>query len=223
MITDIKAKVDQIAPSVLSENDMDYPRMSKLGQLFTADWKTRLALAGRAFSLDLGTGGTHLAGNAAFDADQPEFVVGVDSGWLIPMELSLAVNCDADAEESFEVLIAGDRTQNEGSGATATAETALNLLDGGDAFGGVCYSVVTGNLTAVTEADILYAATFKAVQVSAVSTIDAAINVDHEWKTPVFLAGPCMILGYVHGTATATAFTGRLTFAHLPASWIVTS
>jgi hypothetical protein len=222
-MANIKTQVQSISPIVVGEGDYGYPGMSKIGQLFTADWKTKLALAGRAYSLNLGTGGTHLAGNAAFDADQPEFLVAADSGWLVPMELSLAANADLDAEESLEVTIVSDRTQAQAAGATATVEVPLNLLDGGPAFGGRAWSVVTGNLTAVTEADILYAATYKAVQVSAVSTIDAAINVDHVWTTPIFLAAPCMIIGYVHGTATASAFSGRLTFAHLPSSWISVS
>lgn len=226
MICDIKGKVDQLcAGAPLSNGDYEYLRISKMGSLFTADWAVQLALAGRVFSLDLGTAGTELAGNAAIDADQPEFVVSVNSGWLIPVELNLGVSGDFDAEEGAQVLVVGDRTNGEAV-LTATAETPLNLLDGGEAFSGSAYSVVTGNMT-ITEADILYDQSFKSVHLQVDSSgtiaINAVINVDHAWKTPVFLAGPCQIAGYASGTATATAFTGRFTFAHLPASWVTVS
>ena len=222
-MANIKAQVNQLSPDVLSDNTLDYPAMSKIGQLFTADWKTRLALAGKCYSLDLGVGGTALAGNAAFDADQPEFLIGVDTGWLIPLSLQLAVSGDFDAEEACEVSIIGDRSQCQAAGATATVEVPLNLLDGGPAFNGRAYSVVTGNITAPVESDMLFAASYDMVQVSAVSTVDTGKQLNYEWNVPVLLAGPCQIVGYVVGDATATAFSGRLVVAHIPADWVKVS
>lgn len=222
MIADVKAKVDQLmAGAPMDNGDMEYLRMSKMGSLFTANWVQQLVFAGRVFSLDLGTAGTPLAGNAAIDADQPEFVVANDSGWLIPISLQIGAEVDADAEEDLQILVVGDRTNGEAS-LTATAETPLNLLDGGDSFSGSAYSVVTGNMT-LTEADILYNKYLAATQVDASGTFNAALNADYEWRAPVLLKGPCQIIGYVVGTATAPNFYGRLVFAHVPTSWVVIS
>jgi len=226
MISNVKVKVDQLAAvAPLSNGQMEYPVVDKMGNLFTANWQTRLAMAGKLFSLDLGTAGTLLAGNHDIDADQPEFVVAVDSGWLIPVSLNISVasECDADADQTH-LLVVADRTQAEAAGATATVETALNLLDGGDSFGGRCYSVVTGNLTAVTEADILYSKIFASVLTTS-GLVDTSVNAEYQWTHPRFLAGPCQILGYCVGVGAAqvSEFIGNFVFAHLPESWVTTS
>lgn len=225
-LQEIKVKVDQLAATApLTGGSMEHPTISLLGQVFTANWQTRLAMAGRVFSLDLGTAGTMLAGNHDMDPDQPEFVVAVDSGWLIPISLTLTVNspCDADAD-STEILVVADRTAAQAAGATATVETALNLLDGGDAFGGRCWSVVTSNITAPVEADILYAKIAYGV-LTTEGGFNAAVNVNKQWQIPRFLAGPCQIIGYCVGVGTTqvSAFYGNFVFAHLPTSWITIS
>lgn len=225
-IQEIKVKVDQLAATApLTSGDMGHPTMSLLGQLFTANWQTRLAMAGKLFSLDLGTAAAPLAGNHDMTTDEPEFLVAVDSGWLIPISLNLAVSSDCDASlDSTEVLVVADRTQAQAAGATGTVETALNLLDGGDAFGGRCWSVITGSLTAVTEADILFSKTNFTV-LTTKGVVDAAVNVNHEWLIPRFLRGPCQILGYCVGVGTTqtSLFYGNIVFAHLPVSWVTVS
>lgn len=224
-MANIKAKANQVAPNVTGEGDLDYLKMTKLGQLFTANWQTRLVLAGRVFSLDLGAVETYLAGNHDVDQDQPEFIVAVDSGWLIPISLNLAVSSDCDADaDSTEVLVIADRTQAATAAQLGTVEVPNNLLDGGDAFGGRASSVSTGTCGTVTEADILYAKVNYTV-LTTEGHIDTAVNINHEWTVPRFLKGPCQILGYCVGVGDAqtTLFIGSFVFAHLPASWIVTS
>lgn len=224
-LQEIKAKVDQLAGTApLSNGDMENPTMSKLGQLFVANWQARLVMAGVVFSLDLGTAATPLTGNHDMDADQPEFIVAIDTGWLIPMGLNLAVSSDCDADsDSTEVLVVADRTQaatvaQVGQG---TAETCLNLLDGGDAFGGRSSSICTGTVGTVTEADILYAKVAHGV-LTTEGHWDASVNIDHEWQIPRFLAGPCQILGYCVGVGDAqtSLIYGNLVFAYLPVSWV---
>lgn len=224
-LQEIKVKVDQLAATApLSNGDMQNPTMSKLGQLFVANWQARLVMAGVVYSLDLGTAATPLTGNHDMDADQPEFIIAIDTGWLIPMALNLAVwaDCDADAD-SIEVLVEADRTQaatvaEVGQG---TAEIALNLLDGGDAFGGRCSSIATGSVGTVTGADILYASNFFGV-LTTEGHVSASININHEWEIPRFLAGPCKILGYCVGIGDAqtTSIYGNMVFAHLPVGWV---
>ena len=152
MITDIKALVDSVSPSVLTENVQEFVRQSTIGQLFTADWHERLILAGKAYTLDLGaltaTEWTGLTGNAAVDLDQPEIVIAVDTGYLIPMSIEIDIHVDdVDAyDDVTEIGFQADRSQATAAGATATIEVPNNMLDGGDAFGGRAFSIVTADI-----------------------------------------------------------------------------
>ena len=202
--------------------------MTRLAQLFTANWHERLILAGRAFTLDLGTitGGTDytaLTGNAAIDHDQPEIVIAADSGWLIPMEIDIGIAIDdMDAyDDVTEIFFIGDRTTAVASGATATIETPLNYLDGGDAFSGRCYSIVTADITDPTAADILGFKSWQLIQVASEVAGSAPFVKTYKKKFafPRLLAGPCSIIGYVVGTNTPT-FMGSVTFAHIPTGWM---
>lgn len=229
-MANIKAYVDQFGPNV--ENDSSYANltMSKVGQLFTADWVTKLILAGRVYSLDLGTivHGTEpsaLTGNATSDIDQPEFIISTGSGWLIPISMNIA-SCadDLDAYNDFQdCLVIADRSQNYTS-ATSTAETATNLLDGGPAFDGFCCSIVTSDVTDPSPTDTLYYKKYINIQLASETgaSVVPSMEYRYEWKQPRFLAGPCAIVGYVCGTNQPT-FIGNFVFAHLPASWVVTS
>lgn len=230
MITDVKVNVDQIAPSVLSEGQA-YPTMTKLGQLFVADWHTKLVLAGRAFTLDLGTisgaaSYTALTGNATVDNDQPEIVIAADSGWLIPMEIDIGISVDdmAAYDDVVDMLFIADRSQAVAAGATATVEVPNNLLDGAAAFSGRCYSIVTGDITDPVCSDILGYKYYELTQVAAetAGSGPATKGFYKKFEIPTLLAGPCSIIGWVTGTNTPT-FMGSIKFAHIPASWATTS
>ncbi len=217
----------QLNPDIKGEGRQKVA-MTRLAQLFTANWHERLILAGRVFTLDLGTitGGTDytaLTGNAAIDHDQPEIVIAADSGWLIPMEIDIGIAIDdMDAyDDVTEILFIGDRTTAVASGATATIETPLNYLDGGDAFSGRCYSIVTADITDPTAADILGFKSWQLIQVAAETAGSAPFVKTYHKKFafPRLLAGPCSIIGYVVGTNTPT-FMGSVTFAHIPTGWM---
>ena len=136
-MANIQAREQARNPIVSANADWGALGMDKLGNLFTANWPTRLALAGRVFSLDLGAADTWLAGNHDVDADQPEFIISVNEGWLLPISMSLGAYsvCDA-AADMTKVVVVADRTQATTS-VTGTTETALNVLDGGPSFGGL--------------------------------------------------------------------------------------
>ena len=232
MITDIKARVDQIPAQVQSEGDMGYPSMSKLGQLFVADWHTRLVLAGRAYTLDLGTVAaaayTALTGNAAPDLDQPEIVIAVDSGFLIPMEIDIAIAVDdMDAyDDVTDIMFIVDRTaaMAGGTGTPGEVEVPNNLLDGGEAFAGRCVTICAGGITTPVPADVLVYRGWEKAQIGA-ETAGSGLVSKHLYKKfdiPTLIAGPCQIIGYVTGTNTPT-FIGNVKFAHIPASWLATS
>lgn len=224
--SELLAQVNQLTPDVKS-GDKAKLAMTTLGQLFTANWHERLILAGRAFTLDLGTitGGTDytaLTGNAAIDHDQPEIVIATNSGWLIPMEIDIAIAIDdMDAYDDItEIFFIGDRTTAVAVGATATDETALNCLDGGDDFSGRCYSIVTADIVDPTAADILAFKSWQLIQVAAetAGTAPTSKTFYKKFAFPRLLAGPCSIIGYVVGTNTPT-FMGSVTFAHIPTGW----
>jgi len=221
-LANIKAQAQGLNPVVVGEGDYGFVSMSKIGQLFTADWQTKLVLAGKAFTLDLGAGGTGLTGNSAIDADQPEVLVAVDSGYLIPMEVNIDIyvdDCDA-YDDVVDIDFIADRSQAQ-STATATAETANNLLDGAGAFGGRCWSIVSGNITAPVESDILCSMHYELTQVGTETAGNShgVLGLHKVFSVPRFLAGPCQIIGYVTGTNTPT-FMGSVIFAHIPSSWI---
>lgn len=230
MITNVKVNVNQIPVDVLTEGEMDYPAISKIGQIFTADWKERLILAGRAFRMSIGTisgGGAHtLVGNGTtVDLDIPQAVIAVDSGYLIPMSLQLGLHCDADAEnDTVDVLLTGDRGSalsaaqiNTGTG---TAETPDNLLDGAEAFSGRCESIFTVAVTDPTHSDLFYFRHWEAIGADELIITD--FFVDKEFVLPTLLAGPCSLCLYFGGTVAVTGM-GSIVFAHIPASWAPTS
>ncbi len=231
-LQEIKAEVDQISPSILSEGEIENVRMSKLGQIFTADWKQRLALAGRVFTLDLGTisgeaSYTALTGNAAYDNNQPEFIIANDTGFLIPLEIDIGISVnDMDAYNDFtQIVVAVDRTQTAPAGETGSIEVALNCLDGGPAFAGRCYSIITGDTSNAPASVEVLASAFWELTIAAAeaaTNVYPSLSLYKKFDIPKFIAGPAHIVGYVVGTMTPT-FMGSVTFAHIPASWVPTS
>lgn len=223
MISEVKGYVDAMSGRSPLADGLQTVGMNPQGGFYVMDWIDQLINAGLVHAMDLGTAGTPLTGNAAVDADQPEFTCAVDSGWLVPIAVVISAIGDADAyNDIMEVLIVGDRTNGEAT-LTATAATTLNMLDGGDAFGGTVYHTITGNMT-ITEADILYAAKKQIVQLATETTLggwDPCLNVDHVFPGKPRLKGPCQIAGYVCGGA-ATSWYGRFVFAHLPSNYIRT-
>jgi len=224
-LQEIQALVDQTSPSVVAEGSKEQPAMTTMRQLFTADWHQRLILAGYAYTLDLGTVAatayTALTGNAAVDLDQPEIVIAIDSGWLVPMEIDIAVAVDdQDAyNDVTDMCFIADRAATVAAGITATIETANNLLDGGAAFAGRCYSICTGACGSPTVSDVLAYRNWTVTQVGTetAGSVPANKHLYKKFEMPTLLAGPCAIIGYVTGTNTPT-FIGNVKFAHIPAA-----
>jgi len=226
MNTDIKAKVVQADASVLS-GDESYIQMSKIGQLWTADWKYKLVAAGRCYRLSFGTisGGTDIvlggAATGGIDLDRPEGIVAADTGFLIPMEIDISGDSDTDAEDDdVQVLVTADRATAVAAGATATAETPDNLLDGGEAFTGRAWSLATGDITDPVHSDILY---YRFTGALGANSLANTRFINHKvWEYPNFIKGPCSLLIYAAGEVAFT-FAGSFVFAHIPTSWAPTS
>lgn len=227
-LQEVKFKVDQLAATAPYTNgNSEQPTISKMGQLYTADWKARLADAGYMFELPLGTTSgdttaTGLTGNAAHDNDQPEIVIAIDSGWLIPVsiEIAIQVNDDDAYDDMTQIGIFVDRSQTVAAGATATVATAINMLDGGSAFSGRCYTTVTSDITNPVGSDVLAFKYWENTQL-ATETAGTPYADKYYYKSfdyPRRIAGPCSIVGYVIGTNTPVYF-GSIVFAHIPASF----
>jgi len=232
-LQEIKAKVEQASPSVKT-SDMDNPTMSKIGQLWTADWKYKLAAAGKVFRMSIGTiaGGTDVVpvGDATggIDLDQPEGCVSISSGVLIPIELEIAGTSDTDAAaDNVQILLCADRSgAMESTGLdNGTQETPDNLLDGGEAFGGTAVSLFTSDVTTdPTISDIIHYRMWQNLVAGGATTTQLGLEVPSfydrwEASVPTFLAGPCDLLLYAAGTVAFT-FMGSLVFAHVPRTWI---
>lgn len=229
MIT-IQTKVNQIPAKVLNEGAESTVAQSKLGQIWTADWHIRLILAGKAFRLSIGTIAaeadiTMVGNGTAIELERPEALIAVDTGFLIPMSLNLAVNANLDtAADEVDVLMTSDRatavSAAEINTAAGTAETPDNCLDGAEAFDGRCESIFTGDITDPVHSDVLY---YKHhMRLTSTPLEVQPLPVDHVWEHPTFLAGPCTILLYV-GATQAPTFVGSFVFAYVPASWVPVS
>lgn len=229
MITDVKLKVDQVSPEVLSEGGQEIPRMTNLGQLFTAGWRERLILAGRAYRMSIGTVSagdsfTGLGTTTAVDLDLPQGIVCADTGYLIPLSLQGSVTSDTDAVGDYvAIFLTADRaTSIPGSEmANSSVETPDNLLDGAPAFMGRAGSIMaTTPCTDPVHSDLLYYDMWSSVGANNLGPVSFVAEKTFEY--PNFIKGPCTLLFYWGGTVQAHGLAS-LCFAHIPASWVPTS
>ena len=234
MITDIKAHVDQIPASVLSEGDQAYPAQSKLGQLFMADWKLRLLLAGKLWKVTVGTISgsadiTEITGGGAgttIDLDLPEIAIGVGAGYyLIPVSIIVGCRVDMDANaEQGAILAAIDRTLAVPVPTASTVETPLNLLDGGGSFPGVAYSaIITTPIADPTNEELLdYVTIIGSDNGTAGNLVSNQLRMCYEPAVPSLVAGPCGLYVYWGGTAAVTGIAAVIVGA-VPTSWFPVS
>jgi len=238
MRSEILGTVEQISPSVLGEGNEETLRQTRLGQLFTADWKQRLLLAGKLWKVSVGTvaaGGDVTAivggGNGTtVDQDQPEVIIGVPAGYfLIPVEINVAARVDADADGEMGYIIAyADRSAAPVEDGTVTVETPLNLLDGAGAFPGYAASAATADITDPTVDELLDIVTVQASEFThgTPTAADAALSVGlkmaYHPDTPSLIAGACGI--YVHwgGTGVASGLA-TIVVGCVPSSWFPVS
>lgn len=200
-------------PAITSDGGVSRLRMSNVGQLFVADWKSELVLEGRVFHMTVGTmaaGGniTLITGGGngtTIDQDQPEFGVSVPSGTdLIPIEIhvSCQLDMDADGEEGNIIVTYDNGTAYAGDG-SVTSETPVNLLgDSGQSSVATAFSAATGDITDPTVSGIL---AFETIQGSDNGTAGnlafPKLSLHYEPSFPFVLRGPSAFYGYWGGTA----------------------
>ena len=229
MITDVKAKVEQVSPSVVGEGDMGYATMTKMGQLYTVDWRQKLILSGKMWRTSVGTPGadaapTQVTGGGAvthFELEMPEIIMGVEAGYFLALcglYGSFASLADA-ASDNLMVLAYADRSQAPVATGTLTVETPDNLLDGAGAFPGRAFSAVTADILDPVPSDILY---FSQLLSAGTAVDHIGITVNFEPNIVSWIAGPCQIC--VHwGGVIATTGMASLVCACVPSSWFPVS
>jgi hypothetical protein len=202
-------------------------RATRVGQLFVADWKTELVLAGRAYNVSVGgiSAGADVAlitggGNGTtIDSDQPEMAVGTPTGYYhIPLGFEFAgqVDIDADQEEG-NVLLFADTSQiiPLPIAASSTVETPQPLLGGGQAAVSSAQSAVTTDITDPVVSQILAFATTAGSQITAVGY--AVPDLQCHWYPPfpILLKGPCSVIACWGGTAAVVGACSYF-FAEVP-------
>ena len=197
----------------------------------SADWKHQLAAAGLLYTATnqasaIGGGDVTLVvggGNGTtIDSDQPEFIIGVDSGYyLIPIEVDVTGDMDADADGEYgSILVFADRTNAPPTtNASGTAITPVSLLDGGSAFPGRCWGGSTGDITDPVVSELLgYEYYNTADNGTAASALPQHLVFHKEFGYPRILAGPCQLVICWGGTAAVNGLCS-VVVAAVPTSY----
>ena len=232
MDLEMKAKASQVTPVLTNEADPGFPSMTKLGALFTADWKQQLILAGLAWGAHVGgiTASADIlpvvgGGNgSAIDTAKPELVIGIPAGfYMIPLEAHVACYDDPVTDNAIGniVLFADRSAQTSEASVSGTVVTPFNLLDGGGTFPGSCYKAVTGELLVAPICDEIL--DYKCNQLGCTTGGSSIfqLSMDYMPETPSILAGPCQIVLCWGGTAASGM--GVVKIAVVPTSYFPTS
>ena len=236
MITDIKATVNQMPLAAYTEGNEEMPAMSKLGELFTADWKQRLIRAGLAWQVQVGgiTAGADISpvvggGNGTtMDTDQPELCVGVPSGYyLIPMEAHVATYAHSVTDKTINtILLFADRTQSvaDTAAASSTVVTPVNLLDGATGSGTpLAQKAYTADVTDPVCSEILDFACNETLAATGSATVQG-LKMDYMPQAPSILAGPCqVVLCWGSVNASGASGIGTIKVAVVPSSYFPTA
>jgi len=226
----VKVKATQVTPVVTGEGDLDFMRSTKLGALYIADWRTQLLMAGLVWHADVGTvsSGADVSliggggGESTINSDRPEFVIGVDAGhYLIPLDVRCCIQGDLDADaEEMNIVLFADRTNGPvTANASGTLETPVNMLDGGSAFPGRCWSATTSDITDPITDQILDFVTCQASQTTAVGVLAIPIvRMHYHPRVPPILKGPCQVVLCWGGTALLTG-AAHVIVAAVPTSY----
>ena len=236
-MANIKAKARQVAPEVAGEGDLDYLKSTKLGALFTADWRQQLIAAGLAWTAHVGalTASADIVpvvgggAGTAIDSAQPELIIGVDAGYyLIPMEAHVAIYAHGVTDKSIQnIVLFADRTTapQAVAGASSTACTPLNLLDGAPgAFPGRARQAISGDLTVAPIMDELLDYVCNQSLAATGSATAVGLKMDYVPTAPTIIAGPCqVVLCYGATNASGASGMGVVKVAVVPASYFPVS
>jgi len=190
------------------------------GALPVGDWKDAAILFGLGWSVTIGAFSTGIVGGGAgtvLDADQPEGIISVPSGWVM-RPIRVHVQCEtpliaADDDES-EILLGVDPDTAYDDSGTVTTETPINLLTGHKGGGCplTCVSAATANITAPTLGlELARKIKVADVQGTAANALWGELDLLYEPVNPPFIQGPAAMYLYVGGTV-ATNFYAQIAF-----------
>lgn len=228
----LSAWTKQREPGLMPDGYPGRLQGTRLGQLFTADWKMRLLLAGCCYNVTVGdaaNAGDAPAGiaNTTLDSDQPEFAMGIPAGYyLIPIRFMCGVKCDQDADaETTEIVFYADTTQSIPAPviATSTLETPTPLFNVANAKPSVAYaqSAVTADITDPVGSMLLVCEISRLAATTAANVSVASNKALYQPKLPPILKGPCSLIASFGGTGIS-AGTGFISvdWAEIPAAWV---
>lgn len=228
----------QTSPVLGSEGVARAGAGSRLGQLYTADWKHHIVGSGYGFCLSMGqiTAGGDIGGfpgvGTALNLDQPTAFITVDVGYaLIPFDLELDFQSDVDGYDDIQrILLTADVTQAIAAGgtfveaeanlATANGCAIRNLISDGRAFPGRAATAITVDIVDPVHNYILAHSLYELTQVAAEVAGNAPGHFlyQKQWHYPIVLKGPCSMQLYVEGLNPTTGL-GALSFGCVPSTW----
>ncbi len=234
MISDIRAKAVQVTPIVTGENDADFIKMTKLGALFTMDWRMQLVAAGLVWQLDVGgvsTGADILpalggGSGTVVNHDNPELCIGVGVGYyLIPLEVRCVVHGDTDADtEEINIVLTTDRSRSvPTTNASGDVGTPVNMLDGAGDFPGQAWITTTGDIQDPDRSQILDYVSFQLASVNTTGVVATpVIKMEYLPEVPTILAGPTQLVLCWGGSAAVDGLASVIVAA-VPTSYFPVS
>lgn len=236
MAVNLKAIAKQVGKIIAGTNGQDVELASSLiGELYTTGQWGALLKGGFLYSVTVGgltaggdvsrvTGG---GSGTTIDQDQPELIIGVDSGYSIaPVEADVSVYValvGGGQGQTANIYIMGDNSVGVPTSVTGTTETPTNLLDGGPNFPGRAYSAITADITDPGVEILLGSRTVTYQKVGTdVGPAIFDLNLSKQWRTPHWIAGAGSI--YVcYGSDVAVSGTINLIVACVPSSFVPSS
>lgn len=188
---------------------------SVLGGALSADWRAALVARGYGWHISVGSFSSPITGGGAgdvLDADQPELVIDVPSGYcMVPLRVDVACQIPLGATDSdeSEIAILVDRTAVSGAvAANGTVEAPVNMrTNKASGCPLPCVSAVTTNLSAGFTASMELAHAVKIFETKTdVGTTWTDLALLYEPEYPLFIIGPATLLVYWGGTVATTGF-----------------
>jgi len=216
-------------PSIVGKGVVQSIRATRVGQLFTADWKTELILAGYGYNVTVGTltagaayaGITGGGGSTTVDSDQPEMAIGTPDGYYhVPLAYTFTSSPDLDADAEFaEAVLFVDTAKIIPApiAASSTVETPEPLLGGAGVSVSRAQSAVTTDIADPVASVVLAYSRIAQAQVTAASVANAGLDINWVAAFPQFFKGPCSVISCWGGTA---AVVGACSYwwAEIPAA-----
>jgi len=212
-----------------SSSEAEVELRSLLGGLVGTDWRQALIGRGYGWHVNIGTLSTGITGGGAgtvLDADQPEFLLSVPTGYcLVPLRFAAQVRVGLQTTDSHvtEILFSVNSSVAwDGTSSSFVTETALNMRTNVTGASPItCASAFNGDITspATSTFDLARKEALTDVQGTAATVNVYQMDLTYEPENPPFLIGPCCVQGY-WGGSIATVGYAQLTFLAFASSLV---